>query len=913
MTDKGMTDMGTTRRKTYHFIAHTHWDREWYMTFEQFRYRLVRLIDKLLDLLDRDPEFKSFHLDGQTIVLEDYHALRPHQQSRLERLIREGRILIGPWYQQNDLYLTSAESTIRSLMEGIRTSRRLGGEMKIGYLPDHFGLIGQMPQLFRDVGIDNCVFGRAYDAGKHGSPFFRWQSPDGSEVTALQLYYWYNSAQRLPSNPDQLQAVFDMIREREEKINPTSHYPMMNGVDHLEAQENLPEVLEQLRGMYGDEIDVLHSTLPDYVKSVQREMGEQPGGTYPILQGELREAPEYNILAGTLSSRIYIKQANLECHDLIEKWMEPLSTWCAMLDLDCYDKEAIRYVWKLYMENHPHDSICGCSQDAVHDEMMDRFRRVKELSNTIIDRKLEIIARQVDSARYEQDDQKLLVANTSQLEASGVIRTSLYFLDDEGVESFSIEDEHGQGIPYRLVSEAPSRVQVVSPINLPGVIAVKRCEIEWQPRVPALGYAAYRVRQHREGARVRDTPTTGAVILSQNAESPVLENEHLRVELQNNGTFHVLHKKSGRRLCNQGQLQNVGDRGDLYVFKRVQDGGGDRIWDGAVEWISRTDNALYQEAVYRFVWELPVGLDDSKESLSEKTAPNVFEVTLRLEAASERLNIQVQVDNGVKDHRLRMLFPSENAALHVLAGGQLDVVKRSWDNGKEWERDANSQPFWKWFAPVYDNGGSAIFAKGLHDYEMLDEGRTAGVTLLRGVETIHLRESVYMEQDYQPKAQCIGRHTLMLALRPFAEESATRLYQEAELYHQGLLTKALPIDEDKWNKGRSWVQDTSHGGLFKLPDPNVSKSRLPLKDSVVELEGDILLSAQKWSEDGDHPVIRLYNVESQTSDIVLSASTPIAGAIMTNIIEEQQGTVDAADNRISCSIAAKKFVTFKLV
>ncbi|WP_214626360.1 alpha-mannosidase [Paenibacillus agaridevorans] len=893
-----------TQKKTYHFIAHTHWDREWYMTFEQFRYRLVQLIDKLLDLLERDPEFKSFHLDGQTIVLEDYYALRPHQKPRLERLIREGRILIGPWYQQNDLYLTSAESTIRSLMEGIGASRRLGGEMKIGYLPDHFGLTGQMPQLFRDVGIDNCVFGRAYDAGKHGSPFFRWQSPDGSEVTALQLYYWYNSAQRLPGDPDQLQAVFDMISEREENINPTSHYPMMNGVDHLEAQENLPEVLQQLRSIYGDEIDVLHSTLPDYVKSVQREMEEQPAGTYPVLQGELREAPEYNILAGTLSSRIYIKQANVEGHDLIEKWLEPLSTWCAMLDLDPYDKEGIRYVWKLYMQNHPHDSICGCSQDAVHDEMMDRHRRVKELTETIIGRKLGIIARQVDSSGYERDDQKLLVVNTSQLEAAEVIRTPVYFLDDEKVESFSIEDENGQPLPYRLVSEAPSRVQVISPINLPGVIGVKRCDIEWQPRVPALGYAAYRVRQHREGVRLQDAG---------NPETSIMENERLRVELQDNGMFHVLHKKSGRRLSNQGQIQNVGDRGDLYVFKAVQDGEGDRIWDGAVEWVSRTDNALYQEAVYRFVWELPIGLDASKERMSEETAANVFEVTLRLDAASERLNIQVQVDNGVKDHRLRMLFPSADEALHVLAGGQLDVVKRSWDSGKAWERDANSQPFWKWFAPVYNSGGSAIFAKGLHDYEMLDEGRTAGVTLLRGVETIHLRESVYMEQDYQPKAQCIGRHTLELALRPFAEESATLLYQESELYHQSLRTKLLPIDEDKWNKGRSWVQDTSHGGLFKLPDPNASKSRLPLKDSLVEVEGDVMLSAQKWSEEGNQPIIRLYNVESRSSDVALSVAVPINGAMIANIIEEQQGTVDALDNRITCSIAAKKFVTYKLV
>src|SRR5215210_9263440 len=60
-----------------HVISHTHWDREWYLTYEQFRLRLVGLIDRLLDLMEQHPDFEYFHLDGQTIVLEDYLELRP--------------------------------------------------------------------------------------------------------------------------------------------------------------------------------------------------------------------------------------------------------------------------------------------------------------------------------------------------------------------------------------------------------------------------------------------------------------------------------------------------------------------------------------------------------------------------------------------------------------------------------------------------------------------------------------------------------------------------------------------------------------------------------------------------------------------------------------------------------------------
>jgi alpha-mannosidase len=78
-----------------HVVSHTHWDREWYLTYEQFRFRLVALVDRLLDLLDRDPSYKYFHLDGQTIVLEDYLEIRPEQEPRLRKAIEPGRILIG--------------------------------------------------------------------------------------------------------------------------------------------------------------------------------------------------------------------------------------------------------------------------------------------------------------------------------------------------------------------------------------------------------------------------------------------------------------------------------------------------------------------------------------------------------------------------------------------------------------------------------------------------------------------------------------------------------------------------------------------------------------------------------------------------------------------------------------------------
>ncbi|TLS53920.1 hypothetical protein FE782_00765 [Paenibacillus antri] len=888
-------------RKTYHFISHTHWDREWYLTFEQFRYRLAHLIDNLLDLLDRESDFKYFHLDGQTIVLEDYYALRPERRERLEQYIRSGRILVGPWYQQNDLFLTSGESTVRNLMEGIRTSRALGGEMKVGYLPDHFGLAGQMPQLFRQAGIDNCIFGRGLDIESHESPFVKWRSPDGSEVAGMLLYYWYNSAQRLPNDEAILRLVFEGLREREEKINPSGHYAMMNGVDHLEAQYDLPEVLEKLRKMYGEEAEFVHDTLPNYAAAVKAYMESLPPEQVEVVHGELRECFEYSILAGTLSSRVYLKQANLRCHDLLEKWVEPLSAWTELLDLDEYDAGAIDYLWRAYMECHPHDSICGCSQDAVHDHMMDRFRRVEELSGEVLDRKLNILSSAVSAEGCDAADHLLFVMNTSQLASGGTIRTNVDFLAEDEVSTFAIEDPDGREVPYRIVSAERLRRQVLSPINLPGVIDVHRYVVEWKPCVPALGYAAYRLRPNATGRVVIDRPLPAR---------PTLENERLLVEVRPDGTFDVTEKSTGAVLRGQGRFQDAGDRGDLYVFGQVP-GESALVWSGPVEYMRRTKNELYEECVYRFDWALPVSLSPDLESRSAGRVVCSFEVTLRLDRDASEISMRIDVCNRAKDHRIRVLFPTNGTSEVVLAGGQFDVAERAWNEGAGWKRDANSQPFWKWFATSANGIGTAVFAKGLHEYEMIDVGTVASVTLLRCVETIHLREPIPMQEDRQPKGQCLGSWTFELAVRPFVpgEVAPATLYREAERFHQGLMTKQRPIAESRWKRGRPWVQDGMNGGVFPDRDPNAGKPRLARRGSFMRLEGDALLSAVKRAADGRDVVVRMYNVGRRETDVTIGFPVPTTGMSECNFLEEPYEGAKATE---TATIGAKKIVTFRV-
>lgn len=112
-------------KKQAHVISHSHWDREWYLPYEKHHMLEVEFMDKLLDTLERDPEFKSFHLDGQTIMLDDYLQVRPERRELVERLVKEKRLYIGPWYILQDEWLTGSESNLRNLETGDAGGQRL--------------------------------------------------------------------------------------------------------------------------------------------------------------------------------------------------------------------------------------------------------------------------------------------------------------------------------------------------------------------------------------------------------------------------------------------------------------------------------------------------------------------------------------------------------------------------------------------------------------------------------------------------------------------------------------------------------------------------------------------------------------------------------------------------------------------
>ena len=364
----------------YFVVPHTHWDREWYRPLEHFRLMLGSVVDEVLETLERDAEFKSFTLDGQAIVLEDYVAVRPENELRLRALIAAGRIEIGPSYVLPDEFLVGGEPLVRNLLIGRAVCRRFGGEASAaGYLPDSFGHPMQLPQILAGFGIESFLFSRGLgDEVDDLGVAFRWLAPDGSAVTALQLLADYSNFANVSGADDaegRVKALLDRFGEALERAE-VRQVVLCNGTDHCRVQPEMPAMCIELERRFpGSRFEI--ARYGDYVSGLRT--GELPSWT-----GELLGSRLWNVLRGVNSARLYLKQANARAEQRLVA-VETLAALCALRAGRRFPLQDFTFAWQELLRCQPHDSICGCSCDEVHRDMLGRYAS--------LDRTLEVLSR----------------------------------------------------------------------------------------------------------------------------------------------------------------------------------------------------------------------------------------------------------------------------------------------------------------------------------------------------------------------------------------------------------------------------------------------------------------------------------------------------------------------------------------
>jgi len=444
-------------------VSHTHWDREWYRSFQEFRLQLVEMMDRLLEIMESDPDYRYFLLDGQTIMLGDYLDVRPEREATIRKLIADGRLSIGPWHILPDEFLVSPEATVRNLILGAKVCANFGARMPIGYTPDPFGHIAQLPQILAGVGLEAVALqrGLAYEPTE-----LWWEAPDGTRIFTIYLRAGYGNLAWVPPSP---QAFVRVVNRQIDALAPhghTRHLLFLSGTDHMMPQPELPGLIAAANERLAGQARLKHGTLHGYLHELREALGDR-ADELPVIRGELRNSQRYNLLPGVLSTRMWIKQRNHASQVALERLAEPLAAFVRALGGRDRHGEVWR-AWRYLIQNHPHDSICGCSIDQVHEEMRTRFDWTDQIAEEVTTASLRDLAASINTAALPAPesvqegelptysvvqgggDVAVLVYNPAQPVATARIEVDVPW--PGAGRTYELLDDRGQRVPARWLS-----------------------------------------------------------------------------------------------------------------------------------------------------------------------------------------------------------------------------------------------------------------------------------------------------------------------------------------------------------------------------------------------------------------------------------------------------------------------------
>ncbi|NLE98849.1 MAG: alpha-mannosidase, partial [Propionibacterium sp.] len=358
--------------KTVWIVPHTHWDREWYEPHDVFRARLVAMLDELLLMLEREPAYK-FSLDGQSAAIEDYLEIRPEAAERVRDAVARGQLALGPFQILLDEFCCDGETIIRNLEHGIRAARRLGREMRVGYLPDMFGHAAQTPQILRGFGIADASLWRGVPAAvdKHA---FVWEALDGSSVRVEYLWDGYGSALKLFEPLEKLPELIDRYLRENASWFDGEAVAGWYGTDHMAPRADLVQILRAYEG----DVELKLGTIEDVIAS--RDHSADALGKLPRVRGELRSHARGNLLPGVFSIRTNLKAAMARAERALTS-AERLDAWLGGPSRQGFFDRG----WGLVIESTAHDSVTGCGVDSTAEEVEARLKVAEQTAEGAID------------------------------------------------------------------------------------------------------------------------------------------------------------------------------------------------------------------------------------------------------------------------------------------------------------------------------------------------------------------------------------------------------------------------------------------------------------------------------------------------------------------------------------------------
>ncbi len=891
------------KQYTMHVISGTHWDREWRYSAEQSKLRLVDLMDSVLEILEQKSSFRSFCIDGGMVAVEDYLTLRPENNARIKALVENGKLKLMSWYTLPDMFTVSPESIIRNITLGRQMANSFGGAMAAGYTSCSYGQTSQLPQIYRGFGIDTALYYRGTNQYELPS-LFLWKGMDGSELHTvrtfdditranwyfnvhyplvlgkdfLDLSYKFNKNEQpchlcdgesyerpfallhedgtFKNDAASLKKALDAIRRHAEPFAIGRHMLALNIEDNARPYEPMPEIIDALNAISPD-IDIVQSSFDEYFSAI---LGDHGNDDLFVHNGEARfpgVAPGFNGLYGaTHSSRVKLKLMNDKAETALINFAEPLASIGSNLGFE-YPASALARAWRVLLQNHAHDSICGAAIDRAHEDMIYRFSTAETVGLEVAARSLAFLQSKIDTAsHFSGSDYTITFFNTLAVERDEIVQIVADIPECTDMEHFDIVDENGNIVEHKIQSVDSARVAVERELDTSTWFSSRRWRILIRARVPAMGYTTYAIRP-RKPVLIEHPISTERKLIA--GAGGTLENEHMKVQINSNGTFNIYSKDTGREFRNLHYFTDYGQTGSAHLSVTPRRNPVVTSLGGSADIIMEQSSTLRGEYRIDLCMRIPAAAtQDNGDRLREmKDLP--ISTRLILDKGSKVLKIKTRLSNSSRDHKLQINFPTCVDTNFAVAESAFAIEKRDFrwrETGDNLEECYTFQPMMN-FVDINDGQiGLSFLSKGLREYEITDDpDRNLAITLLR-------THRDYMTANREMNPDELDRYTGMHSFGDFS-------YDYALYPHAGDHVDADTLHTAYAHKiGIRAVQGIPHPG-----DLPCSASFFTVKPA-----DKIMVSALKQSEDRSGTILRLWNMSGEKLKASVKTLLPLESA-----------------------------------
>lgn len=443
--------------KKIYMIGNSHIDPVWMWNQQE---GVMEVGATVRSALERMEEFPDFIFSFSSVAF--YRWLEenvPDIFKQVLRRVEEGRFeLVGGMMVEPDCNIPGGEGLVRQMLYSQRYLKKTFNRLcKVGYNVDSFGHAASLPQLLKKCGMEYYVLWRpGPDRLALPAPLFRWETPDGSAVTAFRLEGEY-TAWTKKGIMNNLQATLEAMA-KSDQMEAACFYGVGNHgggptIDNIKAVKEL-SASEKEKG-----VDITFSTVEGFFEN-------NKDAVIPSYRGEMAV-----IFDGCFSADSELKKLCRQSESALVT-SEKLNAMLALMGRGINRTGDFESAWWQVGFNHFHDVMAGTSLFEGRNEAVEDFHGALSIARRIDHQSMQAICAGIDT---RGDGFPLVLFNPHGFAFEGEVEADVYWRHSKGLR---LKNDEGQDVYYQELN---------SPFE-----SIRR-QIVFNAKVPAMGYAVYRL------------------------------------------------------------------------------------------------------------------------------------------------------------------------------------------------------------------------------------------------------------------------------------------------------------------------------------------------------------------------------------------------------------------------------------